>query len=191
MMTGAQKRLEEIKKLVDKADEKLIKQFLISTLNDDPILSTCFKSAIEGNLTADEVVLFKNKIDQIVIRNSGKRHYIDYYNAQYFCIDMEEFIYKDVQKLIDIHQYRAAFSILIYVFTTIDGIDIDDSCNTTGQIADTISEFLLQVLEESEVADKKLMLKYLKDLVEKHNSYGLEIYIERVLADGISGRDSK
>lgn len=165
--------------LIKGADRKQINEFLYDVLNNDTNLLTKFRQYINNyEISINE---YKNEIDQVVRSYLGRNYFISYGEANDFIDAMENYIYHDVNGMIDDGDYLKAFELTCYLFVKVGNVDIDDSDGGTGMFADLCFKTWNQILDE---CDKKIEEKIYNWFIGHLNGSVIdymEDYIENIL----------
>ena len=102
-------------------------QFLTIVLENDETLLMRFKSLISPKLSQADMINYRNRIESVLRRYLGRNHFINYYEADAFIREMEEFLYTDVQMMVDRGSCLNAFELTNQIFVAVGNVDMDDS----------------------------------------------------------------
>ncbi len=180
------KKNEAVTKLVSKADEKTVKDFLATVLTEDDKLLLRFKSKIKNNTENIDITLYTKQVKSIVKHYQGRHKFIDYYSAGGFTDELYEILNNDIRIMIDNGHYMSAFKIINYIFLTLGDVDMDDSDGNISFLADSIYELWLEILElVNEKEKEKMYLWYVEHLNGKVIDF-LEDVIEMTIFNGFN-----
>ena len=119
----------------------------------------------------------------VVNRHLGRDKFINYYEANNFISELEDFIDEDVRRMIDNSDYECAFELLNYIFTTIGNVDMDDSDGGTGMLADRIYQFWIELLSKVTTQGKEKMFVWFTNHLDGSIIDYLEEYIEQIIME--------
>lgn len=94
------------------------------------------KSSLCCEISSEDMKRYKNQIDRICSKYAGRQGFIDYYNAWPFISELEDFLDRDIGRILKNQQYKEAFELTNYVFVMAGNQDMDDSDGGTGMLAD-------------------------------------------------------
>lgn len=170
-----------IGKLVEAADETVIKKFLVEILENDEKLYSRFKSIICCDISPEDVKRYKKQINEIFRKYAGRQDFIDYYNADSFVSELEDFLNNDIAGMLNNEQYREAFELTNYIFVKTGNQDMDDSDGGTGVLADMCREIWQEILEHCDLKLKKEMFRWFMKHLDGSVIDYMEEYIEEFL----------
>ena len=180
---GYKKKKKAVKKLLAAADRETLASFLADILMENEKLLVRFHNIVNGKATKEDVKRYMKQVNAVVNRHLGRDQFINYYEADNFISELEEFLDEDIRRMIDNADYQCAFELLNYIFTTISNVDIDDSDGGTGMIAERIYQLWTELLSKVTVSDKKKMFVWFKTQLDGSIIDYLEEYIERIIID--------
>jgi len=180
---GYKKKKKAVKKLLATADRETLASFLADILMGNEKLLVRFHNIVNGKATKEDVKRYMKQVNAVVNRHLGRDQFINYYEADNFISELEEFLDEDIRRMIDNADYQCAFELLNYIFTTISNVDIDDSDGGTGMIADRIYQLWTELLSKVAVSDKKKMFVWFTTHLDGSIIDYLEEYIERIIID--------
>lgn len=180
---GYKKKKKAVKKLLAAADRETLASFLADILMENEKLLVRFHNIVNGKATKEDVKRYMKQVNAVVNRHLGRDQFINYYEADNFISELEEFLDEDIRRMIDNADYQCAFELLNYIFTTISNVDIDDSDGGTGMIADRIYQLWTELLSKVAVPDKKKMFVWFTTHLDGSIIDYLEEYIERIIID--------
>lgn len=180
---GYKKKREAVEKLLSAADKDLLAAFLTDILMDNEKLLVRFNNIVNGEATKEDVKRYKKQVDVVVNRHLGRDRFINYYEADDFISELEDFIDEDVRRMIDNADYQCAFELLNYIFTTMGNVDMDDSDGGTGMLADRIYQFWIELLSKVTALDKEKMFVWFTTHLDGSIIDYLEEYIEQIIME--------
>lgn len=170
-----------IKELVEKADERVIRNFLIDVLENDDKLFNRFRSASGCKISPLEMKQYKNQINGIFRKHTGRHDFVDYYNAGAFIAELEDFLGHDVRGLLDNRQLEEAFELTNYIFVKTGNQDMDDSDGGTGMLAYRCVEIWQEILAQCDIDLKRNVFLWYTDHLDGSVIDYMEDYIEQIL----------
>lgn len=175
-----------IRKLVEKADESMIRNFLVDILEHDEKLYGRFKSALNCKISREDMHRYKNQINRIFDEYAGRQGFIDYYSAGAFISELEDFLDNDVEGMLDNRQYQEAFEMTGYIFIKTGNQDMDDSDGGTGMLAAQCMEIWQEILGNCDLGLKRTMFVwFIKHLDGSVIDY-MEECIEQILFESFT-----
>lgn len=180
---GYKKKREAVEKLLTAADRDVLALFLTDILMDNEKLLVRFHNIVNGEATKEDVKRYKKQVDAVVNRHLGRDRFINYYDANNFISELEDFIDEDVRRMIDNSDYECAFELLNYIFTTIGNVDMDDSDGGTGMLADRIYQFWIELLSKVTTQGKEKMFVWFTNHLDGSIIDYLEEYIEQIIME--------
>ncbi len=180
---------EDAKKLVEKADIEIVKDFLASILKDNDSLFTSFKGAVEGGLNMIEKNRLKIEIDEIVRANSTEGKYVNYRNVECFVSELDDFMYENIQPLIETKQYLEAFNLVAYIFDTTSELIIDDCLESANILGDIIYDYWERLDAEADIPTKLKMFDWFIEKDKVYMGIDLGVYIENAIVNGFKEED--
>jgi len=171
---------QELKEVIEKIPENELRSILEQLAEESESLRNHILLKFSSSVSERQIISLKKEIDGIAYRYSDRGGFVDWRNAGDYISAMEEFLYNNVQTMIDRACYMQAFELANHVFITIGNQDIDDSAGGTTMAANTCYEFWKQILKKCTESDKKRMFQWF----EKHQADGTVIdYMEDYISD--------
>lgn len=118
-------REESVVEQVKKADETIVRNFLVNILENDEKLWNRFRNTLFCKVSPADMERYKNQINGIFRKHTGRQSFIDYHSAWAFVSELEEFLYEDIQGIVNNKQYQEAFELTNYIFIKVGNQDID------------------------------------------------------------------
>ena len=167
--------------LVNNADEKAVREFLINALKKDKKLLDSFK--LEVSSSSDEISIssYKKRIDSIISKYTDRHGYIDYYAAGDFIDAALDFVYDELYKLTEKGYIKEAFELSTYLFKEVSDVDIDDS---DGGLSTFGSELRDLWHDLSDKADENTAKEMYEWFASHLNGWVID-YMEEYLEDAI------
>ena len=151
------KKSAAVEKLVTSAERDIVQAFLVSVLAEDKKLLLRFRNMVNKCATKEDVEDYFEQIDEIADRYLGRDHFINYYQAYDFMLELEEIIDKDVRRMIDNGSHISAFHVMNHIFVLLGNVDMDDSGGETSMLAEQIYQLWLELLTKVNAQDKRKM----------------------------------
>lgn len=136
------------------AERDIVQAFLVSVLAEDKKLLLRFRNMVNKCATKEDVEDYFEQIDEIADRYLGRDHFINYYQAYDFMLELEEIIDKDVRRMIDNGSHISAFHVMNHIFVLLGNVDMDDSGGETSMLAEQIYQLWLELLTKVNAQDK-------------------------------------
>ncbi len=174
---------EDIYKLVEEADTFTVKEFLIDILKNDEKLLNRFKNKLQCDISPEDMMRYKNQINNIFRRYAGYNDFIDYENAWEFIAEIEEILDNDIQEMLDNNQLKEAFELTNYIFIKVGNQDMDDSDGGTGTIADKCMNIWRKILCSCDIKLKREIFKWFIDHLDGSVIDYMEDCIEEIIFD--------
>lgn len=172
-----------LENVINKIDDKKIKNFLYNSLIHDDNLLNKFRVEFIDFFSKLSKESYENKIYN-AIRNCGDRKYgfIDYSNTYKYDHAMLEFI-SEAEKLVVNGDYNTAFTIVTILLDSIPRTDIDDSNGSTGMVSDSCIQIIFDILDKTNASDQLLkdILNYVIRDVKSLYLYNYGIDLKNVL----------
>ena len=180
---GYKKKSAAVEKLVTSAERDIVQAFLVSVLAEDKKLLLRFRNMVNKCATKEDVEDYFEQIDEIADRYLGRDHFINYYQAYDFMLELEEIIDKDVRRMIDNGSHISAFHVMNHIFVLLGNVDMDDSGGETSMLAEQIYQLWLELLTKVNAQDKRKMFIWFTTHMDGSVIDYLEEYIEQIIME--------
>lgn len=177
------KKSAAVEKLVTSAERDIVQAFLVSVLVEDKKLLLRFRNMVNKCATKEDVEDYFEQIDEIADRYLGRDHFINYYQAYDFMLELEEIIDKDVRRMIDNGSHISAFHVMNHIFVLLGNVDMDDSGGETSMLAEQIYQLWLELLTKVNAQDKRKMFIWFTTHMDGSVIDYLEEYIEQIIME--------
>lgn len=177
------KKSAAVEKLVTSAERDIVQAFLVSVLAEDKKLLLRFRNMVNKCATKEDVEDYFEQIDEIADRYLGRDHFINYYQAYDFMLELEEIIDKDVRRMIDNGSHISAFHVMNHIFVLLGNVDMDDSGGETSMLAEQIYQLWLELLTKVDAQDKRKMFIWFTTHMDGSVIDYLEEYIEQIIME--------
>lgn len=177
------KKSAAVEKLVTSAERDIVQAFLVSVLAEDKKLLLRFRNMVNKCATKEDVEDYFEQIDEIADRYLGRDHFINYYQAYDFMLELEEIIDKDVRRMIDNGSHISAFHVMNHIFVLLGNVDMDDSGGKTSMLAEQIYQLWLELLTKVNAQDKRKMFIWFTTHMDGSVIDYLEEYIEQIIME--------
>ena len=177
------KKSAAVEKLVTSAERDIVQAFLVSVLAEDKKLLLRFRNMVNKCATKEDVEDYFEQIDEIADRYLGRDHFINYYQAYDFMLELEELIDKDVRRMIDNGSHISAFHVMNHIFVLLGNVDMDDSGGETSMLAEQIYQLWLELLTKVNAQDKRKMFIWFTTHMDGSVIDYLEEYIEQIIME--------
>ncbi len=177
------KKSAAVEKLVTSAERDIVQAFLVSVLAEDKKLLLRFRNMVNKCATKEDVEDYFEQIDEISDRYLGRDHFINYYQAYDFMLELEEIIDKDVRRMIDNGSHISAFHVMNHIFVLLGNVDMDDSGGETSMLAEQIYQLWLELLTKVNAQDKRKMFIWFTTHMDGSVIDYLEEYIEQIIME--------
>lgn len=177
------KKSAAVEKLVTSAERDIVQAFLVSVLAEDKKLLLRFRNMVNKCATNEDVEDYFEQIDEIADRYLGRDHFINYYQAYDFMLELEEIIDKDVRRMIDNGSHISAFHVMNHIFVLLGNVDMDDSGGKTSMLAEQIYQLWLELLTKVNAQDKRKMFIWFTTHMDGSVIDYLEEYIEQIIME--------
>ena len=177
------KKSAAVEKLVTSAERDIVQAFLVSVLAEDKKLLLRFRNMVNKCATKEDVEDYFEQIDEIADRYLGRDHFINYYQAYDFMLELEEIIDKDVRRIIDNGSHISAFHVMNHIFVLLGNVDMDDSGGETSMLAEQIYQLWLELLTKVNAQDKRKMFIWFTTHMDGSVIDYLEEYIEQIIME--------
>ena len=176
-----EKKEDEIKELISKADVKDVQTFLTSLLLEDEKLLLRFRNLTNKTMTPVDVHNYICQVDNIADRYLGRDNFINYYRAGDFVDELLNLIDEDVCRMIENGNYLSAFEVMNHIFVLVGDVDMDDSDGGTSIVAGRIYHLWEVLLETVSATDKRKMFNWFVAHLDGSVIDYLEDYIEQII----------
>lgn len=171
---------QELPEVISHIPEEEVRRLLFELASEDERLRNRILTQYTETISERQMLNLKNEIENIAYQNSDRSGFVDWRNAYGYVRAMEDFLYNNVQALIDKGCIMQAFELTNAVFIRVGNEDIDDSDGGTTELADVCYEFWGRILEHCKETEKKQIFTWF----EKHQSDGTVIdYMEEYIRD--------
>lgn len=177
------KKSAAVEKLVTSAERDIVQAFLVSVLAEDKKLLLRFRNMVNKCATKEDVEDYFEQIDEIADRYLGRDHFINYYQAYDFMLELEEIIDKDVRRMIDNGSHISAFHVMNHIFVLLGNVDMDDAGGETSMLAEQIYQLWLELLTKVNAQDKRKMFIWFTTHMDGSVIDYLEEYIEQIIME--------
>ena len=177
------KKSAAVEKLVRSAERDIVQAFLVSVLAEDKKLLLRFRNMVNKCATNEDVEDYFEQIDEIADRYLGREHFINYYQAYDFMLELEEIIDKDVRRMIDNGSHISAFHVMNHIFVLLGNVDMDDSGGEKSMLAEQIYQLWLELLVKVNAQDKRKMFIWFTTHMDGSVIDYLEEYIEQIIME--------
>ena len=177
------KKSAAVEKLVTSAERDIVQAFLVSVLAEYKKLLLRFRNMVNKCATKEDVEDYFEQIDEIADRYLGRDHFINYYQAYDFMLELEEIIDKDVRRMIDNGSHISAFHVMNHIFVLLGNVDMDDSGGETSMLAEQIYQLWLELLTKVNAQDKRKMFIWFTTHMDGSVIDYLEEYIEQIIME--------
>lgn len=177
------KKSAAVEKLVRSAERDIVQAFLVSVLAEDKKLLLRFRNMVNKCATNEDVEDYFEQIDEIADRYLGRDHFINYYQAYDFMLELEEIIDKDVRRMIDNGSHISAFHVMNHIFVLLGNVDMDDSGGEKSMLAEQIYQLWLELLVKVNAQDKRKMFIWFTTHMDGSVIDYLEEYIEQIIME--------
>ena len=178
---------ETIEAIVNEAEEKDVRDFLIEALEKDRDLQMRFRMLVSKKITSRDIDLYKRRIDDIVREYAGYGDFIPYKYAYDFAMDLDEILTQDIWQMMELGNYHEAFELSCYILKTIAGVDMDDSDGGTSIVTGGCQDVWKSILEHTDMEDRRELFQWFVDHVRRRtDGYS---YIEDFLMEEFQERE--
>ena len=162
---------ESVDELVSKAENDMIRAFLIDILKENPTLKNRFKGRLGYEISSQDLQEYKMVIDDIFLSHGkGSDNFIDYYSSMDLETELTEFIDEKIEELlIKNNYYEGAFELIKTIFLKISTQALDDSNGIVMTIAYECQYLWGQIIHKSSIEMKREMYDWFKkQLMDEH-----------------------
>lgn len=180
----------DLEKLVNGADINLVRQLLLSVLEQDEDIRNIFLAFVAPKPADLDVSGDIDKLNNIVTSYADEDDFIDYDKADDFSQDIIDFIFKDVAKLLHGGKTWEAFEITQEIYRLINELDVDDSNGGLYGIYHYLLEIWYDMISEATKKERLNILEwFLKQSIKEEDIFNEELMSDMV--DPFIGMDSK
>lgn len=184
MRLDQEEREINIEELVNEADEQLVRTFLIEVLKENGQLINSFKRKIGHKASKEDLLVYKNTIDEFFYANSDSSGFIHYYDAMELEADLGIFIEQEIENnLLNYGYHKEAFELISKIFVDISKQELDDSGGTTTNIAYRSMEIWNEILNNCTIELKREIFQWFKDQLNGQLVDYMEEYVEEIIFD--------
>lgn len=147
--TGSRGADAQIREAVERADEALVRRFLVDALLRDDRL--CRRFMIEAQPDGDPSILddVEAAVDAIVDKYMADG-YIDYYEADNFVSELLDILEDEAVPRMEHGQDGDAFRVSTFVFLALNDVDMDDSNGGVTMVVSACSSIWEQIAERAD-----------------------------------------
>lgn len=172
--------MKELTAVIDKIPEDELRSILTEIAQENESFRNHIMTKYSSSVSESQMMQLKKEIANIGYIYSDRSGFIDWRNAGDYVAAMENFLYHNVQEVIDKGCYMQAFELTNDVFIKIGNQDMDDSDGGTTMVANACYDFWKQILDQCNESDKKKMFQWF----EKHQTDGIVIdFMEDYISD--------
>lgn len=146
-----EKNLNEIHKLVEEAENKVVIDFLVNILVNDEKLLNRFKNIVCEKISSEDIKRYERQIDKIFYKYGDD--FIDYNSSKELSLEISEFINDIEVIMINKHEYKASFELSAYLYIKLGRVTIENDDEMFALI-NVCKEVFERILNESK--DKNL-----------------------------------
>lgn len=183
---------DSIKRLVEEADINVLKDFVIDILLEDERLLYRFKQSIKEEIAPTDIVLCKNRIDDIFWDYGGHQDFIDYRAAYDFSVELIDVLNHEIQNMVNLKEWHGAFEVIKHLLSKLGNQAIDDSGGEIWGIMTNCMPILGQIVDQCDIEFKREMFHTLLKMVDE-NDFEYEDYfiddIEQLIFDHFLERE--
>lgn len=181
---------ESIRTILDKIDEKELKDFLGNLIENEESIYDLFRREFVNYFPKMSPATYKRKIESAIREAGGRDGFIDYNEGWNYTRKMYEFT-NEALNLVEKGDYETAFAIARIILDSIPDTAIDGSNGETGEVANSCIEIIVNILDKASKNDKTVegIFDYILSELETHNlsGYGIELddLIINFIRDGL------
>ena len=174
------RRMAAIEVLIDNADKKDMKNFLLTALKDDEKLIRLFYNTVNNQIPKGNIGIYVRQVDNIV---DSYGEFIDYKKAYDFVYELEDIIDTAVYKMINNDNCLSAFELTNYIFEILIKVEIDDSSGEIDYLAHKISKVWSDITVQASCNEKRIMFDWFVGCLDNTDMELLEEYIENIIIE--------
>lgn len=171
---------DSIKRLVGKADINVLKDFVIDLLLEDERLLYRFKQSIKEEIAPTDIILCKNRINDIFGDYSGQQGFINYNNAYDFSVELIDVLNHEIQNMVDLKEWHGAFEVTKHLLSKLGNQAIDDSGGEIWSIMNNSIPILEQIVDECDIKFKREMFHTLLKMIDKNDFEYVDYFIDDI-----------
>lgn len=185
-----QKNEESTRTILDKINEKELKDFLENLIENEESIYDLFRRKFVNYFPKISLATYKRKIEFAIREAGGRDGFIDYNEGWNYTRKMYEFT-NEALNLVENGDYETAFVIARIILDSIPDTAIDGSNGETSEVANSCIEVIISILNKASKDDKIVadILDYILIELKTHNlnSYGIELddLIINFIRDGL------
>lgn len=166
--------------LINLADDKTIRSFLLKALKSDERLLMSFRTATMKPEDSIDISAYQKRINRAIKQYGGRYGYIEYDEADDFVYEMIGILHDEIAPLADHHPVEAV-KLSLYLFKETSNVDIDDSNGGLDYFGSEALEEWKSIIETADSDSKRQIfeefLKYFDGSVMDY----MEEYIESIV----------
>ena len=172
--------MKELTAVIDEIPEDELRCILTQLAQENESFRNHIMTKYSSSVSANQMMRLKKEIIDIGYLYSDRSGFINWRNASDYVAAMENFLYHNVQEVIDNGCHMQAFELTNEVFIKIGNQDMDDSDGGTTMVANTCYEFWKQILDQCNESDKRKMFQWF----DQHQTDGTVIdFMEDYISD--------
>ena len=177
--TGKKVSIEE---LVNNADERFVKQFLMELMKKDKKLKLRFLSALPVSYESSTLDDYKKSVDDLIQSYTKYGRGLEYHEVDRFVEDMD--VYNDkIDELIDRQNYAEAFEFSCYIVKAVSEMEIDDEeyNNDIEAVYSDMIEFWKKLVERADEKIKDSILERVFEMADEFNGRNVGYHVEEFM----------
>ena len=171
-----------IEELVNNANERFVKQFLIELMKKDKKLKLRFLSALPVSSESSNLDDYKKSVDDLIKSYTKYGRGLEYDEVDRFVEDMD--MYNDkIDELIDRQNYAEAFEFSCYIVKAVIEMEIDDeeyNADIEAVYSDMI-EFWKKLVERADEKMKDNILERVFEMADEFNGRNVGYHVEEFM----------
>ena len=171
-----------IEELVNNADERFVKQFLIELMKKDKKLKLRFLSALPVSYESSNLDDYKKSVDDLIKSYTKYGRGLEYDEVDRFVEDMD--VYNDkIDKLIDEGNYAEAFEFSCYIVKAVSEMEIDDeeyNADIEAIYSDMIG-FWKDIVELADEKTKDNILERVFEMADEFHDRNIGYHVEEFI----------
>ncbi len=161
-----------IRDLVNDADEKTVREYLLQALEKDKRLAERFRIAV-GSVMKEDIGRQKKTIDRLFRVHTIRERYGSYIdNIDDLFEDIETFITDVLRPILGANRYDDAFELSVYLFDSIAAVEYSDDDDPV-ELEEEIGAVWQQIIDESAGSRPGIFRWLLKTLEEDRSNSGI------------------